>query len=111
VIRGVALKRCAAVFEEQAQEEPWNWYPRANLGMAYFKMGRFEQAAEELKKSTELTGSLPGVRLYHGLALVKAGKKEQGREVMERLLHELPGSPLRSRVQEALSALKGTAGK
>ncbi|MCP4665732.1 MAG: tetratricopeptide repeat protein [Deltaproteobacteria bacterium] len=111
MIGGLALKRCAAVFEEQAREEPWNWYPRANLGMAYFKMGRFEGAAGELKKSAALRGALPGVRFYLGLALIKGGKKEQGRKVLESLLHELPGSALRSEVQKALNTLHGPAGK
>jgi len=106
LINGLALMRCIAAFEEQAEEEPWNWYPRANLGTAYFKMGQFEKAAAELKRSAGVRGSLPGVKFYLGLSLIKADRKVEGREVMEKLLTELPESDLRSRVQTVLNSLK-----
>lgn len=105
VINGLELERAAGVLERLTQEEPWNWYPRANLGIAYFKMGRFDQAAAELKESAGLRGSLPGVRFHLGLALINSGKKAEGLEILERLLDELPESNLRNQVQKVLNSI------
>lgn len=105
VMNGLELERAALVLERLAQEEPRNWYPRANLGIAYFKMGRFDQAATALKKSSGLRGSLPGVRFHLGLALINSGKKGEGREILERLLDEVPESSLRNLVQNILNSV------
>jgi len=43
VINGLELECAAGVFERMVGEEPRNWYTRANLGIAYLKMGRHEQ--------------------------------------------------------------------
>jgi Flp pilus assembly protein TadD len=106
VMNGLELERAARVLERLAQEEPWNWYPRANLGIAYLKMGRFEQAAAELKKSSGLKGSLPGVRFHLGLALINSGKKGEGLEILKMLLDELPKSGLRNQVKNVLNSIK-----
>jgi tetratricopeptide (TPR) repeat protein len=105
-IQEIKLKKCAEVFERVAREEPWNWYPRANLGIAYFKMGRFDRAAEELSKSSALKGVRPGVKFYLALALIRSGRKAEAEQVLSNLSEELPQSPLRNRVQEVLQSLK-----
>lgn len=105
VMHGLDLKRAARVLETLAREEPWNWYPRANLGIAYLKMGRFDQAVAELKKASGLKGSLPGVRYHLGLALIQSGQKREGLEVLEGLLDELPKCGLRNQVQKVLNSV------
>jgi tetratricopeptide (TPR) repeat protein len=103
VINGLELTRSAEVFDRLARAEPWNWYPRANVGMAYFKQGQFTRAVEDLKTSAGLRGALPGVRFYLGLALIKTGRDTEGREILQRLLVQLPESALRSDIQKVLN--------
>ena len=105
VINGLALKRSSEAFERLASEEAWNWYPRANLGIAYLKMGQFEKAAMELERAVRMRGALPGVSFHLGLALIKAGRIEEGKEVLERLLSRLPENSLRRRVQGLLNSI------
>jgi tetratricopeptide (TPR) repeat protein len=103
VINNLELKRSAEVFARLARKEPWNWYPMANLGIAYFKNGQFDQAVGALKKSAELRGALPGVRFYLGLALLQTGKKAEGQAILEKLLAQLPESALRTEIQKVLT--------
>ena len=105
VINGLALKRSSEAFERLVLEEPWNWYPRANLGIAYLKMGHFEKAAVELERAASMRGALPGVNFHLGLALIKAGRIEEGKAVLERLLSRLPENSLRRRVQRLLNSI------
>jgi tetratricopeptide (TPR) repeat protein len=105
VINGLALKRSSEAFERLASEELWNWYPRANLGIAYLKMGRFEEAVVELERAASMRGALPGVSFHLGLALIKAGRIEEGKKVLERLSSRLPENSLRRRVQGLLNSI------
>jgi len=105
-IHGIELQRSAKAFERLVGEEPWNWYPRANLGIAYFKMGKFDQAASELGASSAMSGARPGVKFYQGLALIKAGREAEGKQVMEDLSSQLSEGPLRDKVQRALRSIK-----
>jgi tetratricopeptide (TPR) repeat protein len=106
LINSLQLERCAAVFQNSVRHEPWNWYPRANLGMTYLKLERFHQAALELKKCLQRQGALPGVQFYLGVALIRAGETTEGKKVLNTLNSKLPPSGLKDKVQSFLATLE-----
>jgi tetratricopeptide (TPR) repeat protein len=60
---------------------------RSNLGAAYARLGRYDEAVEQQQRALELSGGNPAVRLNLAIALSKAGRileaAEEARQVAE----------------------------
>jgi tetratricopeptide (TPR) repeat protein len=67
---------------------PWRLDARSNLGAAYARLGRFDDAVAQYKSALETDPGQAGIRFNLGLALYKTGSLEEAaaefREVLER---------------------------
>jgi len=67
---------------------PWRLDARSNLGAAYAKLGRFDDAVAQYKSALETDPGQVGIRFNLGLALYKTGSLEEAaaefREVLKR---------------------------
>jgi tetratricopeptide (TPR) repeat protein len=63
----------AAAFEAMVDRGIDHPAVRSNLGAAYSRLGRFDEAVEEQRRALDLSGGNPAVRLNLAIALSKAG--------------------------------------
>jgi tetratricopeptide (TPR) repeat protein len=92
------LPRVLKIFQAEALEKPWDWYSRANLGMALMESGRADEAVEVFRKVTQLAPDREGIPFQLARALLQAGKKEEAVQILDRLAGELPACGLRDQV-------------
>jgi tetratricopeptide (TPR) repeat protein len=65
---------------------------RSNLGAAYSRLGRFDDAVEQQRRALELSKGNPAVRLNLAIALSKAGRIPEATEEASRVTEEQPGN-------------------
>ncbi|MGA1791499.1 MAG: tetratricopeptide repeat protein [bacterium] len=101
-ISRIEIERVVSVFKRFAEEEPWNWYPQANLGMAFLRLGEYKKAEVSFKRALDSNNVPPGVNLNLAIALVKCGKKQEAQRLINNLLERLPRGPIRDRAIKIL---------
>lgn len=82
------------VFRRLTESFPLDVYARDNLGLSLVRQGRFDEGLPHLLKAVELSaGSAPAVNADLIYALSRAGRRDEARQVLERLLqyHEETG--------------------
>ena len=79
------------MIREAVEGDPDNEAYRDSLGWAYYQMGRYAEAVEELKKAVAAGGDEPdGVILDHlGDAYDKLGQADKARETWQKSVHFL----------------------
>lgn len=106
LMNNLYIERAVEAFKGFVEEEPWNWYPKANLGLAYLKLGQDEQAVQAFSMSVKSKGAPSRVSLHLALALLKVGKREEGRKVIDNLISGLaPNDPTRPQALQILKKL------
>lgn len=95
------LEHVARTFADLADAEPWNFYPRANLGLTLLQIGRTEEAVVALRCAAPLAPPVKrdGVRFHLARALWLAGQGNEARSLLGGLLRELPPGRLRDDVR------------
>ena len=93
-------------FQAQATEKPWDWYSRANLGMALLESGRADEAVEVLNKAAQLGPEREGIPFQLARALLQTGKKEEALQILDRLAGELPPCGLRDQVNATRARIR-----
>jgi tetratricopeptide (TPR) repeat protein len=63
---------------------------RSNLGAAYSRLGRFDEAVEQQRRALDLSGGNPAVRLNLAIALSKAGLIPEAAEEARRVTEAVP---------------------
>ena len=76
--RGTRLEEALAMLRKAVQLDPQNGAYLDSLGWAYFKMGSYEQAEENLRKASEKIGSDPTVQDHLGDLYLKTGRLKAG---------------------------------
>ena len=66
-------------FQRAIKQDPKNPYFHKGLGLAYATLKRFEDAADAFRKALELNPYYTDVRNDLGMALVLAGKRQEGK--------------------------------
>jgi Tfp pilus assembly protein PilF len=66
-------------FQNAIKQDPKNPYFHKGLGLAYASLKRFDDAVDAFKKALELNPYYADVRNDLGMALVLAGKRQEGR--------------------------------
>ena len=100
------LPRVLETFQAQATEKPWDWYSRANLGMALLESGRADEAVEVLNKAAQLGPEREGIPFQLARALLQTGKKEEALQILDRLAGELPPCGLRDQVNATRARIR-----
>ena len=98
--------RVLEIFQAEALEKHWDWYSRANLGMALLESGRAEEAAEAFRKAAKLAPDREGIPFQLARALLKAGMKDEAVQILDRLARELPSCGLRDQVNELRARIR-----
>jgi tetratricopeptide (TPR) repeat protein len=94
------LPRVLKTFQSEAKEKYWDWYSRANLGIALLESGRADEAVEALREAMLLAPDREGIPFQLARALLQAGKKDEAVQVLDQLAKELPPCGLRDQVNE-----------
>ena len=88
--RGVRLEESVKYIQKALELEPNNGAYLDSLGWAYYKMNRFDQAANQLEKAARLISSDPTIHEHLGHTYLQLGKKREAQQLFERALKEWP---------------------
>ena len=72
--RGIRLQEALKLIRKAVEQEPMNGAYLDSLGWAYFKLGEYELAEENLRKAVERTQSDPTVHMHLGDLYEKTGR-------------------------------------
>lgn len=86
--RGVRLEEALQLIKRAVQEEPQNYAYLDSLGWAYFKLGNYELAEENLRKAMDRNSSDPTVHDHMGEVYAKTGRLKLAAAQWERALEE-----------------------
>jgi tetratricopeptide (TPR) repeat protein len=86
--RGTRLEEALAMLRKAVQLDPQNGAYLDSLGWAYFKLGNYEQAEENLRKASEKIGSDPTVQDHLGDLYLKTGRLKLAATQWERALDQ-----------------------
>jgi len=86
--RGVRLDEALGLIKKAVQQEPQNGAYLDSLGWAYFKMGNYEMAEENLHKAMDHIGNDPTVHDHMGEVYAKTGRLKLAAAQWERALEE-----------------------
>ena len=86
--RGTRLEEALTMLRKAVQMDPQNGAYLDSLGWAYFKMGSYEQAEENLRKASEKIGSDPTVQDHLGDLYLKTGRLKLAATQWERALDQ-----------------------
>jgi tetratricopeptide (TPR) repeat protein len=90
--KGVALHQGGDIigaidaYEQALKLTPWRLDARSNLGAAYVRLGRFEEAVLNYRKALETDPGQVPIRFNLGLALYKAGLAEDAAREFQEVL-------------------------
>ena len=102
--RGVHLREAKAMIEKAVAAKPDSGAIADSLGWAYFRLGDYKKAVDQLEHASELDAADPDVNNHLGDAYWRAGRRTEARFQWERVLTLNPSAKLRG---EAESKLKG----
>jgi Tfp pilus assembly protein PilF len=91
--------RVLEAFAAEAAQKPWDWYSQANLGMALLESNRPPEAAESLRRATQLAPHRQGLSFQLAIALHRSGQTQQAQVILDRLARTLPAGGLLNQVQ------------
>jgi tetratricopeptide (TPR) repeat protein len=86
--RGTRLAEALEMLRKAVQLDPQNGAYLDSLGWAYFKMGSYDQAEENLRKASEKIGSDPTVQDHLGDLYLKTGRLKLAATQWERALDQ-----------------------
>jgi len=98
--------RVLETFRAEAREKPWDWYSRANFGMALLETGRGDEAVPQLREAVRLAPTREGLAFQLARALIETDRKEEAFEILDQLARELPDCPLRRQVRTLRGAIE-----
>jgi tetratricopeptide (TPR) repeat protein len=90
--RGVRLEESLKYIQKALELEPNNGAYMDSLGWAYYKMSRFDQAANQLEKAARLISSDPTIHEHLGHTYLQLGKRREAQQLFERALKEWPSA-------------------
>ncbi len=104
VDRGVDLKAAKAMIERAVAAKPDSGAIVDSLGWAYYRMGDYTHAVEQLERATELEPADPDINNHLGDAYWRAGRKLEARFQWEQVLTLQPSSKLKVEVEGKLKS-------
>lgn len=102
VDRGVKVDEGLALIERALARRPNQGYIVDSLGWAYFRMGRFEDAVEQLERAAELSPADAEINDHLGDAYWRTGRQREAEFQWKRVLDLPTASQIAGRVQEKL---------
>ncbi len=100
--RGVHLQEAKTMVEKAVAANPDSGAMVDSLGWAYYKLGDYAHAVEQLERAAELDGGDPEINDHLGDAYWKLGRFTEARFQWEAVLTFGPSAALRTQVEEKL---------
>ncbi|HEX4199070.1 MAG TPA: tetratricopeptide repeat protein [Caulobacteraceae bacterium] len=107
--RGVDLKGAKAMIERAVAAKPDSGAIVDSLGWAYYRLGQYPQAVEQLERATELEPADPDINDHLGDAYWRDGRRIEARFQWEQVLSMQPSDKLRAQVEAKLKSGLDTA--
>jgi tetratricopeptide (TPR) repeat protein len=86
--RGHRLEEAVSLIQRALAEEPHNGAYLDSLGWAYYKLGRYHDAEEQLRRAAERSSNDPTIREHLGDAYAKLGRFEEAHQQWDKALAE-----------------------
>ena len=109
--RGERLQEAKAMIEKALSAKPDSGAMVDSLGWAYYRLGDFNQAVEQLERACELEPADPDINDHLGDAYWRAGRRIEARFQWERVLSLEPSAKLRAAVELKLKDGLGDDGR
>jgi Flp pilus assembly protein TadD len=102
--RGENLKSAKSMVERAVAAKPDSGAIVDSLGWAYYRLGLYAQAVEQLERATELEPADPDINDHLGDAYWRAGRHLEARFQWEQVLSLQPSDKLRAQVEAKLKS-------
>jgi tetratricopeptide (TPR) repeat protein len=102
--RGEHLDQAKAMIEKAVAAKPDSGAIVDSLGWAYYRLGDYRKAVDQLEHAAELDPSDPDINNHLGDAYWRAGRKIEARFQWERVLTLEPDAKLRKAVEDKLKS-------
>ncbi|MDR3509049.1 MAG: tetratricopeptide repeat protein [Caulobacteraceae bacterium] len=109
--RGVKLEEAKAMVEKAVSAKPDSGAMVDSLGWAYYRLGDFSQAVEQLERAAELEPADPEINNHLGDAYWKVGRRIEARFQWEQVLGLSPEAKLKAEVENKLKNGLGADGR
>jgi tetratricopeptide (TPR) repeat protein len=109
VDRGEDLKGAKAMIERAVAAKPDSGAIVDSLGWAYYRLGQYPQAVEQLERATELEPADPDINDHLGDAYWRDGRRIEARFQWEQVLSMQPSDKLRTEIEAKLKSGLDTA--
>jgi Flp pilus assembly protein TadD len=107
--RGEDINAAKAMIERAVAAEPDSGAIVDSLGWAYYHLGQYPQAVEQLERASELEPADPDINDHLGDAYWRAGRRVEARFQWEQVLSMQPTDKLRAKVEAKLKSGLDTA--
>ena len=104
VDRGVDLSGAKAMIERAVAAKPDSGAIVDSLGWAYYRLGQYPQAVEQLERAAELEPADPDINDHLGDAYWRAGRRTEARFQWNQVLIMQPSDKLRAQVKAKLKS-------
>ena len=99
VDQGVNLEEAFKMIKRAVELRPNAGYIVDSLGWAYYRLGRYGEAAEHLERAVELSPSDPTINDHYGDALWRIGREREARFQWRRALSLNPDAEIRTALE------------
>ena len=82
-----------ALYSQVLAREPGFWLANYNLGYAYYKLGRFQDAEAFLRRAVTINAADSDEHVYLGLSLWRQGRTEEAAQSVQRAIEIRPSAP------------------
>ena len=86
-------EEASRLLRESAESQPEDLEIRSNLGWGFYKLGRYEEAVQELDAATELDPQKQKTRMKLAFALGRAGERKRALTLAKSVLALRPAAP------------------
>jgi tetratricopeptide (TPR) repeat protein len=107
--KGQDLVKAKAMIERAVAAKPDSGPIVDSLGWAYYRLGQYPQAVEQLERATELEPADPDINDHLGDAYWRDGRRIEARFQWEQVLSMQPSDKLRAKVEAKLKSGLDTA--
>jgi len=82
-----------ALYSQVLAREPGFWLSNYNLGYTYYKLGRFKEAEELLRRAISINAADSDEYIYLGLSVWRQGRTEEAVQYMRQAIQIRPSAP------------------
>jgi tetratricopeptide (TPR) repeat protein len=105
VLPAIDKEKAVAFAQKGIANNPHEWRLYQYLGFIYWKLGRFEKAAETYQKGSEIAGSSGFMRLMAAAMKTEGGSRATARTVYKQMLAESDDEAIRITAERRLAQL------